>query len=140
MNLQAAAAIPGVTRISLLLGQVRVELGLIGGPPDFEVKVYQDPRGRCEAIPSHFPVQLMPVPRKAGGSNRPPLTAAARPVAIRPVAQAPGGKPPDPLASRADFVARDQPSPEAALEQTLRSTLQAARAFRSVEWRANPDF
>lgn len=140
MNLQSAAAIPGVTRIAQIHAHVRVELGMVRGPESFGVKIYQDSTGRYEAIPSHFPAQGGVPAKKPTGPVRPSPTAPQRSPLARPGIPATVAGAADPSAWRAQFTTRSQASPEAALDGTLRSILEGARAARTVEWQANPDF
>lgn len=92
----------GITRLSLLKAQLRVELDLAGAPASFGIKVYEDPRGRCEAIPSHIPT-----PRRPGSGK---TLTPARPMPTSPSLAAKTGprgltaRANDPLSNRADFV------------------------------------
>ena len=140
MNLQSAAAIPGVTGIAQLHAQVRVELGMVRGPECFGVKIYQDSTGHYEAIPSHVPAQAGMPGKKPTGPARPSPTGPQRSPLARPGMQATAAGAADPSAWRSQFITRNQPSPESALDGTLRSILEGARAARTVEWQANPDF
>jgi len=129
---------PGITRLSLLKAQLRVELDLAGAPASFGIKVYEDPRGRCEAIPSHIPT-----PRRPGSGK---TLTPARPMPTSPSLAAKTGprgltaRANDPLSNRADFRAVDQPTTEAALERTLELILTTAKGLQGVDWLENPDF